>query len=1298
MTSTSNIESLALDWAQGAHAPKSTSEWVLAAPLALRIATRIAHGPNVGPGDPAQYRAALSLERTAASLGQPTPAQMVPIPVAVRLASALCAAHPSCVEIHAIGADRGVACAFLASPPDDGGYPVRIHRAPRRASADRSALPGQLATLYASAQASQNEPCHGYAITAETTFPPSSHMQLSELWAAGTQKQLVPTRGGLTRIAGATTAIAGRGEYGIALYVSGNPRPRPLLPTHCVDDLANSLHELLSPDPTHDPASLRHPACQRQHRAFADRYLLHPQALARNPSTSKRNTIFTPWRPSLSFRIVKDPDAKTAQPALFAFPEHATPLSEINAIQDAYATQHGPFLLPAITAEALSHPQAEAVAHIVRAHQLQQLDKHHRPTGVRLGFLLGDGTGTGKGRIIAAAIAHAWCEQAPGQRRAIWFSQSPALIHDTLRDLNAVGFNTDIVHHFPDAVNRDATRDENALVHLHDGILFATYAVLRNQAKRSAIRTWLIGTSSQDDASPTLVTDEAHNLKNAFSNTPSQQGQGITELSASLPRARILYSSATGIDKASAYSYTDRLGLWNSPISPHPDRKAFIEYLKTNGKAALEATVRELCFAGLEQIRCLDLTGVENDPLEIALTPEQEAIQDLWARAWQVVHHELNTAIEHTLPKAIAASPTVQIGSIRQSFFAYLISAFKAPELIRAIEDDLQNGLAPIVQLAHTHEAAAKRRLRELEQPTDSGQILPANTNLNPVNDVIEAVRSIFPIYRKEAVSNPDGSITHSVVLDANGTPVINPIALAARSNAIAALKAPTLAPVPLLDALVWHFGDRIAEISGRSMRTRRLEDGSLLIERRHSRQTIQETNDFLHSRRKVLAFTLAGSTGRSYHADRSAPNQDRRVHYIAEFAHQSISLIQGLGRSHRTNATSTPRIRLTTTNLHGERRFQSTALHTLSELGSASRGDQRSQGNVQFAHLPDLHCSSARRTITKLYKALQYSTHSLGVSLEEFIQWMAIDPRTRKTPYGDSSLFWNRLMTLSVTHQQRLSDAFDTIHATVRKKDKYNRDERGIDWFKEKRLERLSPPHPMPMCPNSHFRLIRSKYTGTASAVPMIYDSYRYLMSCIGQRTIFTPQPPRNDAWGLRPARAKAFTAYLVELSASQPGERTDPRPDVLIIDKDGMSIQPGYRTTHHTRPLMCDRPDLNRLKATLIPKASHQSLPINDNNVEFTPRTLPWLDNARIAHARKQLMRYRFVITGPTLVFSPYLTDDYRTLHRIALPGEPPTTALVLEVPHFLFIYHQIASTIKQPLRIGIPIDADSTPTPAS
>ena len=90
----------------------------------------------------------------------------------------------------------------------------------------------------------------------------------------------------------------------------------------------------------------------------------------------------------------------------------------------------------------------------------------------RRGWFLGDGTGAGKGRQVAAIILDNWLK---GRRRALWISKSDKLIEDAERDWTAIGgYRSDIV-----PLSRFR---QGAAIALDEGILFTTYATLRTQA------------------------------------------------------------------------------------------------------------------------------------------------------------------------------------------------------------------------------------------------------------------------------------------------------------------------------------------------------------------------------------------------------------------------------------------------------------------------------------------------------------------------------------------------------------------------------------------------------------------------------------------------------------------------------------------------------------------------------------------------------------------------------------------------------------------------------------------------
>ena len=159
-----------------------------------------------------------------------------------------------------------------------------------------------------------------------------------------------------------------------------------------------------------------------------------------------------------------------------------------------------------------------------------------------------------------------------------------------------------------------------------------------------------------------------------------------------------------------------------------------------------------------------------------------------------------------------------------------------------------------------------------------------------------------------------------------------------------------SLPPIPTaLDQIIHYFGDdNVAEITGRSRRILKIKDNSgdtrLALRSRPGSANLKEAETFMDGDKRILVFSLAGATGRSYHADLSCNNTQRRVHYLLEAGWRADQAIQGLGRTHRTFQASVPLFRLVSTNVKGERRFIATIAKRLNALGAITRGQRDSQ------------------------------------------------------------------------------------------------------------------------------------------------------------------------------------------------------------------------------------------------------------------------------------------------------------------------------------------------------------------
>ena len=174
------------------------------------------------------------------------------------------------------------------------------------------------------------------------------------------------------------------------------------------------------------------------------------------------------------------------------------------------------------------------------------------------------------------------------------------------------------------------------------------------------------------------------------------------------------------------------------------------------------------------------------------------------------------------------------------------------------------------------------------------------------------------------------------------------------------------------LDAIIERFGtDRVAEVTGRTRRLIIGSDGRQKLQSRTPRANLAETQAFMSGDKRILVFSDAGGTGRSYHADLAARNQARRVHFLLEPGWRADAAIQGLGRTNRTNQASAPLFRPVTTDVRGERRFISTIARRLDSLGALTRGQRQTGGQNLFDPADNLESTYAKDALNRWFGLL---------------------------------------------------------------------------------------------------------------------------------------------------------------------------------------------------------------------------------------------------------------------------------------------------------------------------------------
>ena len=653
----------------------------------------------------------------------------------------------------------------------------------------------------------------------------------------------------------------------------------------------------------------------------------------------------------------------------------------------------------------------------------------------RYGFFLGDGTGAGKGRQAAACIMDQWLR---GKRRHIWISKNATLLEDARRDWTALGgLSADIIELAAWKINQPISSPE--------GILFVPYGTLRS-ARVDETRLDQIIAWAGADFEGVIVLDEAHELGGVAGGEGtmgrkdgSLQGIAGVMLQNRLPRARVLYASATGASDINNLAYAVRLGLWG-PGTAFANREKFITEIREGGIAAMELVARDLKASGLYLSRALSFAGVEYDILQHDLSPDQIDVYDQYSEAWSIIHRNMEEALEitgivdaiedATLNSQAKAAARSRFESAKQRFFGQILLSMKLPSLFPAIDQHLNEEDSVVIQLVSTAEAILDRRLADLD-PQEREEL---DVDLSPRELVIDYLARAFPTRQMVEYQDDTGETRSRPMFDADGNAVYNAQAEEARDALIEQLCAlPAIHSA--LDAIILRFGaDMVAEVTGRSKRLMRSADGSQRLESRSARSNLVETQAFMNGTKRLLIFSDAGGTGRSYHASFDVKNQARRVHFLLEPGWRADRAIQGLGRTHRTHQAQPPLFRPVTTNCRGELRFTSTIARRLDALGALTRGQRQTGGQNLFDPSDNLESDYAKAALINWYHLLVRGKLQ-SMSLKDFESASGLSLTDKDGIISEDlppiQRWLNRLLALRIATQNAIFDEFIALVET---------------------------------------------------------------------------------------------------------------------------------------------------------------------------------------------------------------------------------------------------------------------------
>ena len=570
-----------------------------------------------------------------------------------------------------------------------------------------------------------------------------------------------------------------------------------------------------------------------------------------------------------------------------------------------------------------------------------------------------------------------------------------------------------------------------------EGILVVSYSSLSRAfdspgSNFEKIVKWL-----GKDFDGVIVFDEAHKMGNSSDTKgsrgvkkASQTGLSGIALQEALPKARIVYSSATGATEVENLRYAERLGLWGDGTA-FASGDDFVSKIKAGGLAAMELVARDLKAMGVYLSRNISYDGVEYDKIEHTLTPQQEQIYNELARSWQVVLQNINKALETTNQNKDGHARGRALGafwSSQQRFFNQILTSMQAPSVIADIEKQLADGKSCVIQLVSTNESAQNEEFARLQ----AEDLTLDDFDLTPKQMLMSFIEKSFPVQQFEDYIDDNGNKRSKPVYDSKGKPVLNREAIKQRDELLAKLGSIKVPSSPI-DMIISHFGtDMVAENTGRQRRV--IEKNGKMVEEKIGSKKDADVDAFQNGKKRIIIFSKAGGTGKSYHADKSAKNQQQRVHYVYEPGWQADNAVQGFGRTNRSNQAVPPIYKLVTTNLKGQMRFISTIAKRLDQLGAMTKGQRQAGSTGLFSSEDNLESALASDVLAVFYKDLARNSaegiddglailEKLGLKdkiIDEYGSIITTAPELREV-----NKFLNRILTLETHEQNAVFDCY---------------------------------------------------------------------------------------------------------------------------------------------------------------------------------------------------------------------------------------------------------------------------------
>ncbi len=601
------------------------------------------------------------------------------------------------------------------------------------------------------------------------------------------------------------------------------------------------------------------------------------------------------------------------------------------------------------------------------------------------GFIIGDQTGIGKGRVVAAMIRYA----IKSGRTPVFVTEKPNLYGDMFRDLNDVGISamlgrsprilmTNAAQTVP--LDEEGTTLKTGTAAEHNRLLdeiaragtledydmvFTTYAQMQTQKGEMTARMKFLEKITKDAI---LIFDESHNAggskqKGASDDNKKQEMDRAT-FAREMSRAAhgVFYSSATYAKRPEVmdlYATTD-MKLAVSDISK------LAEAIQKGGVPMQQVVASMLSGSGQYIRRERSFDGITyNAPVvavpretysgySLALNAIQKFSEGYIKRAVKRMDKELKAqgkSVSADGSTGGAGARSTNFTSIMHNLIDQMLLSIKSDVAAERAIEAIKNGEKPVITVSNTMGSA-------IEDYVDDLGISPGDKVDMTFNSLLERYleRTRWISMSKPFMKKGDKAEKKRLTDEELGPSGVAAFEAAKEMLQNLDLSAMPVSPIDHIKSRIQKAGYKIGEITGRNSTLDYRQDGAYYKVRPGKEGSIagrrKAISDFNSGVTDAMIINQAGSTGLSLHASKTFKDQKKRRMIIAQAEKNIDTHMQMLGRVNRTGQVVVPEYDQLVADVPAEKRPAAVLAKKMASLNAnttASRG-----GALMAEDVPD--------------------------------------------------------------------------------------------------------------------------------------------------------------------------------------------------------------------------------------------------------------------------------------------------------------------------------------------------------